>query len=319
MSASTMLPASRDVNMLFALRALLEELNVTRAAERMGVGQPAMSGILSRLRTHYGDELLVRFGRDYEPTPLARALLPHVQEATASIERLLGASPRVFDPAQSARSFTIFTAGYGAHLLHTVLSPVVQRAPAIRVDVINGQTVPTEPQRLWLDHDLVLASTVGLPECRSALIFQDRFVCVVGREHPLSRRGAMEWPDFIEAEFVLGECGADIDGRLRQALLRRGHEIHPRVEVESPATALHLVADTDLVAIAPERLAQDGPWTDRITVLEPPFGEVPIAHYLSWHAIRDADPGLQWMIAQLRERAGAGEPDPNAQDGSSGL
>src|SRR5689334_6348769 len=76
-----------DLNLLVVLQALLEEGNVTRAGVRLGMPQPAVSNALARLRRHYRDELLVRAGNGYELTPLARSLLPAVQESTRHIGR----------------------------------------------------------------------------------------------------------------------------------------------------------------------------------------------------------------------------------------
>ena len=78
--------AGKDLNLLVALRALLEEANVTRAGERISMGQSSMSSALSRLRLQFNDELLVRVGRDYELTPLARLLLPQLQLTLPLIE-----------------------------------------------------------------------------------------------------------------------------------------------------------------------------------------------------------------------------------------
>ncbi|MGP3769699.1 LysR family transcriptional regulator [Streptomyces sp. SDT5-1] len=304
-NASSALTASRDLNMLFGLRALLEESNVTHAAARMGMGQPAMSGVLARLRTHYGDELLVRFGRDYELTPLARALLPHVQEATAAIEGLLGAKPRVFDPRQSTRSFTILSVGYGSFLLHARLLQLVQQAQGIRIDVVNGQGRPSPPVRDWLTHDLVLSPTVGPDEYRSIVLSEDRFVCVLGVDSPLAASGHIEWADFAGGDIAVGTCGEDTDARLRQVLMSQGVELSPVVAVEDPATAVSIVAETELIAVVPEKLALVSARTGELRVVEPPFGDVPIPQYLSWHAARDADPGLQWLVTALLDGAGS--------------
>src|SRR6266567_4711029 len=104
-----------DLNLLVTLQALLEESNVTRAAARVGIPQPAMSNSLARLRRHYKDELLVRTGNGYELTPLARSLLPSVQEST----RLIG---HAFVPAQrqapvGEHTFTICLSDYSMAVL----------------------------------------------------------------------------------------------------------------------------------------------------------------------------------------------------------
>jgi DNA-binding transcriptional LysR family regulator len=78
-----------DLNLLLPLKVLLEEGNVTRAGQRLELSQPAMSAALARLRLWFDDELLVRAGRDYELTPLARELLPEVQHAVRLLARAL--------------------------------------------------------------------------------------------------------------------------------------------------------------------------------------------------------------------------------------
>src|ERR1700761_8184612 len=91
-----------DLNLLIALGALLEERNLTRAGERLSLSQPTMSGALARLRRHFGDELLVRSGREYQLTPLASGLLPAVRAALGQVEHTLSV-PAAFDPATSRR------------------------------------------------------------------------------------------------------------------------------------------------------------------------------------------------------------------------
>jgi DNA-binding transcriptional LysR family regulator len=94
--------ANLDLNLLPALQALLEEGNVTRAAERLQMGQPAMSAALGRLRRHYHDELLVRVGREYRLTPFARTLLPGLYGAVRMLEDALNTAPE-FEPEDSER------------------------------------------------------------------------------------------------------------------------------------------------------------------------------------------------------------------------
>ena len=106
-----------DLNLLVALRAMLEEANVTRAGERIGMAQPAMSTALARLRRHYRDDLLVRVGRDYELTPFARSLLPVVEQTMPLIEQALALSDD-FDPATSTRAFSITMSDYAFSVLN---------------------------------------------------------------------------------------------------------------------------------------------------------------------------------------------------------
>jgi DNA-binding transcriptional LysR family regulator len=105
-----------DLNLLPQLQALLELRNVSRAAERLQLSQPATSAALARLRRHFGDDLLVRVGRAYELTPFAQALLPLVEEAMQHVQR----ATRIrsgFDPASSERTFVIAASDYAATLM----------------------------------------------------------------------------------------------------------------------------------------------------------------------------------------------------------
>src|SRR6202046_5041463 len=100
-----------DLNLMVALRALLEEGNVTKAGAKIGKSQPAMSTALARLRRHYQDELLVRVGRDYELTPFAKALVPSVQQTLQCVELALDTGSR-FDPPTSRHAFRLNATDY---------------------------------------------------------------------------------------------------------------------------------------------------------------------------------------------------------------
>ncbi|MFT4210928.1 MAG: LysR family transcriptional regulator [Microbacterium sp.] len=299
--------ASRDLNLLFGLRVLLEESNVTRAAARMGIGQPGMSAILARLRTHYGDELLARFGRDYELTPLGRVLLPQVQEATALIERSLGIAPRAFDPAHSERAFTILAAQYGGNVVQAAITRVVSLAPGIRVDLITGtEDVDTGSRREWLDHDLVVSSAPGPAEYRSMLLRRDRYVCVADRASSALADGRVRWEDSDTTDFVVGlGAGPEPSAMLHQALANHGHDIQAALTVDGLATVTSIVRGTDMVGLVPQTVADLFARDDDVVVDPLPFSGPVLSSYLSWHSSRDADPGLQWIVETMTRRDAA--------------
>src|SRR4051812_11588011 len=112
-----------DLNLLVALDALLSERNVTRAGERVGLSQPAMSSALSRLRRLFQDELLVREGRVYELTLLAQELRDPLQNILEMIDQTIEKKP-AFDPAVDKRTFTIVASD---HMAFLVLQPLVRR------------------------------------------------------------------------------------------------------------------------------------------------------------------------------------------------
>ena len=105
-----------DLNLLVALHALLYYRNVTRAAEHVGISQPAMSRELRQLRQLFDDDLLVRVGREYRLTTLSRELIEPLGQVIASIEQAVARRPS-FDPAVERRSFAIGMTDYGVLLL----------------------------------------------------------------------------------------------------------------------------------------------------------------------------------------------------------
>ena len=140
--------ANLDLNLLVALRELLRERSVTRAAERLGMTQPAASAALSRLRRHFGDELLIRDRGEYTLTALGAQLAEQVDAVCAAAERLFAASAD-FDPASSEREFTLVMADYTIVVMGEALSQVIARAArrALRVRVRRAARTSGELRR----------------------------------------------------------------------------------------------------------------------------------------------------------------------------
>src|SRR5690606_19585884 len=127
--------AALDTNLLVALDALLQECNVTRAAARLGVTQPAMSQTLARIRDHFDDPILVRVGRVMEPTPFARRVQDRLHQAISELEAVVRERPH-FDPTQASRRFVLAMVDYLALLLVAPLKRAIgEVAPHIDVAV----------------------------------------------------------------------------------------------------------------------------------------------------------------------------------------
>ncbi|MBO2458461.1 LysR family transcriptional regulator [Actinomadura violacea] len=177
--------ASLDLNLLVALRALLEERNVTRAGRRIGLSQPATSAALARLRHHFADDLLVRTGNNYELTPLGTALVVPCATACGLLERLF-TSRAEFDPATERREFTIIASDYAvavfgaalARALHAAapasslvfeqVGPEITENTAAALSAVDGLLMP---------HGIVS----GLPTVE---LYLDEWVCVIADDHP---------------------------------------------------------------------------------------------------------------------------------------
>jgi DNA-binding transcriptional LysR family regulator len=293
-----------DLNLLIALRAMLEEANVTRAGERIGMAQPAMSTALARLRRHYRDDLLVRVGRDYELTPFARSLLPVVEQAMPLIEQALALRDD-FDPATSTRSFSITLSDYAFTVLNTpLLRRVENQAPGIR---LGFSPIPWDmhvSDRGLLQYDFL----VGPLGCgftgENTVLFDDRFVCVTDPGHERLSGGALSLEDFEALPHAVATFGPNLTP-LDRALSSRGIRQNVRVSTVGWLPLPFVVAGTDLVAILPERLARLVSDLATVTIVEPPFGDIQLVEALWWHPTRESDPGHRWLLGLLRDLAGA--------------
>lgn len=294
-----------DLNLLVPLRALLEEANVTRAGQRVQLGQSSMSSALSRLRTVFHDELLVRVGREYELTPFARLLLPQVQATVPLVERVLANEPDP-DPRTARRTFTIMLTDYGIMRLRGALAAVLAEAPGIQVDLLPLPERPMESERDLVTHDfVVVVPGIGIDGTHLRL-FEDEYVCLVDAANPALRDGALSFDDFVALPQAVAQFGrlhfTPADRRLRELGIDRRE---PRVTTSSFLPLPSVVAGTDLVAVVPRVLAERlGPATGTVGV-DAPFGSVEIALKLWWHTSHDPDPVHRWFREHLHAALGA--------------
>ena len=296
--------SSIDLNLLIALGALLEERNLTRAGEKTNMSQPAMSGALARLRRHFDDELLVRDGRQYQLTPLARRLLPDVRDALRQVERTLEARPE-FDAATSTRTFSLVMSDYAVTVLvDPLLRRVHEEAPQVGLTVHPLPPDLAESDRGMLQHDLVIGPLGFSFPGESQEIFRDRFVCLVDPGNTRLAGGALSLADFGELPHAVATFGQrEILNHAEMALVALGVPRHIQVTVEGWLPLPFVVAGTDLVAVVPERLARRVASTAGVAVCEPPFGTIELLEAVWWHPTRSGDQAVRWLRSITAEVA----------------
>jgi DNA-binding transcriptional LysR family regulator len=297
-----------DLNLMVALKALLEESNVTRAGARIGKSQPAMSTALARLRRHYRDELLIRVGRDYELTPFARALVPSVQQTLQSVDMALDTGRR-FDPGTSTCQFLIWATDYAISVLaEPLLGQVSDVAPGIRLDFDSiPQDMHESEGRLRNCDALIGPLGFGFRGAQAPL-FRDRFVCVVDQDNPRLRDGRLTLADLAALPHAARNCGGThvlpADRVMDELSVRRQVQVVTAGFLPLP----FLVAGTDLVAVIPERLAQRVAGSLGLAVVEPPFGRVELIETLWWHPDRAVTAEHAWLRRTLTEAAASLPP-----------
>ena len=301
-----------DLNLLIALDALLHEKNVTRAAERVFVSQPAMSAALQKLREYFNDQLLVRVGRDMELTPRGLSLVEPVREALLRIQATLGTQP-TFDPATVQRTFTlIVSADATLRVMPAVFRRLSREAPGIRVHVEHFSE--TTLSRLeYGDADLYLGLNslrlFGLRAFPDTLRIIDlravRWVCVVARDHP-SVEDSISEAQYLALPHLFGwPSGHTVP---LEEMVRRltNANIDVRATTQSLLEIPFLLAGTELIATLPEHIALAVEKLASIKVLPLPFETPETREVVIWHKRNEPDPGHAWLREIIIE--GAREP-----------
>jgi DNA-binding transcriptional LysR family regulator len=292
-----------DLNLLMALEALLGERNVTRAAERLSVGQPAMSASLGRLRKHFGDPLLVREGRALVPTPLALSLLPVVREAVAAAEAVFG-RPNDFDPLVDRRSHTIMASDYVTLiLLRPLVARLAQDTPAQRVQVVPVQR--DFPEQLSSGRIDMMIIPTNLADSRLGLphrhLFNDRYVLIADAGNAAVGT-VVSLEEFAQLPYV-AYSGGPLRSIAESQLDDLGIVRRVEMSTQSFVIAPFLVTGTSFVSLVHERLARHLAALTNLKVLEPPTPLRPISEALFWSPRHTDDPAHSWLREQIAEQA----------------
>jgi DNA-binding transcriptional LysR family regulator len=314
-----------DLNLLIALDALLHEKNVTRAAERVFISQPARSAALQKLREYFEDPLLVRVGRDMQLTPRGLSLVGPVRDALLQIQATLGTQP-TFDPRTVQRTFTlILSADALLRVMPTVLRRLAQEAPGIRCHVEHfSETTLSRLEYGNADLFLGLNSLrlFGLREFPESLRIVDlrpvRWLCVVAQDHPTVGDAITE-AQYLALPHVFGwPSGHTLP---LEELVRRllSADLDVRATTQGLLEIPFMLTGTRLVATLPEDLARTLSKLAPVKLLPVPF-ETPDTHeVVIWHKRNEPDPGHAWLREVLiaaaqpatstgASRDGAGDP-----------
>jgi LysR family transcriptional regulator, nod-box dependent transcriptional activator len=285
-----------------ALHALLEECNVTRAAERLNLSQPAMSAALRRLRLALNDNILVAHGKTMVPTSHAQSLAPIVAQALVSMQSLVSSST-VFDPKTSQRRFKIAASDYiSTVLIAPMLASLETDAPSVRLEII-AVSVDSLPmlERGMIDF-MVTPEQFLSPVHPKKLLFEERHLVVGWKDNRVFNRPLTE-----EAYYSCGHVAVEIAGQpsFAEERMRSGGD---RRKIEMVASSFTMVPwmlpGTGRLAIMHERLAQVMLPILPLKVAPLPFVMAPMREMIQFHNARASDGGLQWMLNRIVDHAG---------------
>jgi DNA-binding transcriptional LysR family regulator len=306
-----------DLNLLVTLETLLAERNVTKAAARLNLSQPAVSTQLSRLRDIFDDPLLVPARRGMTPTAKALELLGPLREALDKVRSTLH-SHRDFPPATARLTFTVACTDY---IQAAVVMPLVlalrRKAPGVRIAVHHWNPTLLEQQLASGEVDLGISTPdPGQPHLRHRHLFVETYVLVGRKGHP-QLRGGLTIEEFVELEHVIvSPSGGGFTTPVDDALAALGHR---RKVVMSAASFLffpEIVAASDLVALMPRRLLHSQ--KDRLTQVIVPWLAEQFDIGLIWHERSHTHAGHRWvreLVAEItsdqpQKRSARSRPGP---------
>ena len=292
-----------DLNLLTVLKVLLEERNVTRAADRLGLTQPAVSRMLGRLRATFEDALFVRTSRGLAPTARALEIAGPLRQNIDALERILLEGGR-FDPARATRRFRIAAVDYAqVTLLAPLFRKLEKEAPQIDFELRQPKVDSERDLEAGTLDLLIMPRQPSGPGVVWTPLYEDGYTCIVWEKNPLR---SLTPARFAALEHVLvaprERAGGIVDEVLRAQGLTR------RVAVQAPTFLLlpHLLVGTERIATVPIGMAKELAAMNPLRIVKPPLKIPRFTMCQGWHEIHRSDPGHRWLRESIAKQAAQG-------------
>jgi len=285
-----------DLNLLVAFTAVAEERNITRAASRLLLSQPAVSRALHRLRDMFHDDLLIRTQNGYEPTPKGQRLLQDLATMLPRLDRLMAGGD--FDPAVEDATFRVAATDHAALLLVPPLcDSVLSKARKVDFSFVPlhaGQYEALEKGRIDLvlnaDHDTSL---------RKEVLFEVDFVCVVSRKSKFER--AISLKQYLAAEHVAVDIIGGVQTHPDKSLATIGEKRRCPLVVAQHTVAMRVAAVTHMIATVPRRMALLEAPKKVTKILEAPAALGSFKYVMIWHERMQSDAAHVWLRSTIRD------------------
>ncbi|AQS35959.1 transcriptional regulator, LysR family [Shewanella psychrophila] len=302
-----------DLNLLVYFDVLLRELNVTRAADQLGISQPAMSNGLKRLRILFDDPLLIRTSKGMTPTERASELKPVIRELLIGLEKAV--QPKAeFNALESEQVFRMMASDYAeSTLIPLLIARLRNEAPKVILDIMTPSDVnfaDVEQGRV----DMAINRFDEIPQSfHQKVLWKDTFSCLINRNHPVLKdfnlnnylKSHHVWvsktgmgvgvgmdPDDVQRLGWVDEALAKIDAKRRITVFTRNYQ-----------AASSLAERQDLIATVPSKMARLQQDNTRVSIVTPPFDIPPIELTMAWSPLLQHNPAHRWMRELITETA----------------
>jgi len=297
-----------DLNLLVALDALLTEKSVTRAAAKLNITQPAMSGALARLRDYFEDGLVVHVGRQMELTPLAHSLVGSIHDIIMRIDSAIATEPE-FHPKESKRHFAVTASDYVVRVfLLGVLGKVHREAPGVTFEFRQSSGRVQEEIEAG-EVDFLIGPEIDLlAEHPRESLFEDTYTVVAWAENT-SIGETLSLDAYMGMGHVVFRNERQGNPWLERWFTQRYGDAR-RIEITAPSFSLlpYLVIGTERIATMQTRLARQFLDILPLKIVSPPLELPRLVEVLQWNIHRDPDPASRWLRVLLKEHAASLAP-----------
>ncbi|RCK54273.1 hypothetical protein TH25_02945 [Thalassospira profundimaris] len=292
---------SFDLNLLVAFDALISEGSVTRAAEKLRIGQPAMSHSLATLRLLLGDELFVRMGPKMQPTARAQSLAGPIREALHQAQAALKVGLH-FDPSTEKRVFRIGVSDEMTQvLLPALMADLAQKAPNIGILARDLSLATVEPLLSRSEIDVA----VGVPYVpqgafKGERLFDAQAVCCF-RPDLIGLKGTFDEAAYFAGRHAVFSQVSDISGCVGEIYRTTGHTLDIGFAAPAFLPLLAVAAQAPLIATVPARIARLYAAKFDLTI-----GPVPVisgfsSSHMMWAGHTEHDVALSWLRGCIRD------------------
>lgn len=290
-----------DLNLLRVFEAIYVEGGITKAANKLGLSQPAASNALSRLREHIGDQLFLRTVQGVEPTAEAKRIAPTLIATMKALEQTLSTQAD-FDPDASQREFGIIMSdAVEAMIMHPLIRAAMQNAPGITYDLrsIDPGTLRESIFQKQVDIG-IFVTPINDDHIRSSHLVSTVMSIVVRADHPVyGGRATLSEDDFFNADWVLINSDLRRASNFHREVKAKGRKRRIVCKASRMMSVPYIIAESDLMGILPRSMAEGLADRLNLKIFDIPFKVPPEAWYMIWHQDFTDDPAHRWLREQM--------------------
>ena len=284
--------SDKDLNLFVVFDVIYTERNLTKSGEVLGITQPAVSNALSRLRENFNDELFVRTSKGMVPTPVAENMVNDIRQALDLIRNSISESES-FNPKTANATFRISIGDTSEYrLLPQLIKNISNLAPG--VDVESYLTPRTEtPKELAAGNiDFAIDPPIHSdPNLRNKKIYQDDYVLVVNKKHPIAKKKKISLEDYLNLSHIHISKRASGLGHVDTTLNRLGLTRRIALKAQHFLVAPYIIDQSNLAMTTIKSFSRGR----ELKVFQLPFKINPLVLHLYWHVNKDMDPANKWM------------------------